>query len=321
MGKTHRATFASGALAFAATTACVALVCAALFGCHGRERRPVSSWALYYGGAAEDIVQRLSGYDLVVIDANALGEGARATVAALKGAGCRVIAYLSAVEVASWHRYRDRVDDSWYIRVGGDYWSPWGGSSVSWAANRAASLAEPGWRGLLLDLVASEALDYGCDGVFFDTLEDLDFVSLPAEEAARQREGLREFMSALREKYPDALFVANRTLQAALDAVAPFVDGVCWESFRPAYFRDENTRRWMDDVAAHISAANAAAIRSGRGFQVLSLYNEDKKTDDFPAQAEEMREISARFGYVPYCVNGPYSTPPPQASRRPSGAR
>ena len=268
--------------------------------------KTVPSWSLYYGAATTDTVERLGGYGLVVIDPHALGPKSAETIAALKAKGCIVAGYLSFIEVAKWHRYRSRIPREWYIlRDDGSPWSPWAGKDVGWDANLAASLAEPGWRDMLCDLVKSEVLDYGCDGVFMDTLEDVDFHTMPEKEKDRQVEGLRLLMAALDERYPDAFFIGNRTLQRALDAVAPHIDAVCWESFSPKYFKDASSRGWMEMIAKRLKDAT-----DQYGVRVISLWNVDALYPEYEADKAQVQELSNERGYILYCTVGGYSKLP-----------
>ncbi len=268
--------------------------------------KTVPSWSLYYGAATTDTVERLGGYGLVVIDPHALGPKSAETIAALKAKGCIVAGYLSFIEVAKWHRYRSRIPREWYIvRDDGSPWSPWAGKDVGWDANLAASLAEPGWRDMLCDLVKSEVLDYGCDGVFMDTLEDVDFHTMPEKEKDRQVEGLRLLMAALDERYPDAFFIGNRTLQRALDAVAPHIDAVCWESFSPKYFKDASSRGWMEMIAKRLKDAT-----DKYGVRVISLWNVDALYPEYEADKAQVQQLSNERGYILYCTVGGYSKLP-----------
>ncbi len=264
------------------------------------------SWSLYYGPDAPDLVERIGASDLVVLDPNALGATASNTIARLKEKGCLVAGYLSMFEVARWHRYRSRIPREWYLVVDGKPWSPWAGQDVSWDGNLVASLAAPGWREMLVGLVQSEVLGYGCDGVFMDTLEDLDFPSLPAAERPRQLDGMRQLLATLDERYPKAFFIANRTLQGTLPVAAEHIDALCWESFAPKFFDDPPTRAWMEGIARNIEAQ-----RARHPFVILSLLNLDKDASDIPATQARMREISASHGYVPCCTLGGYTTLPP----------
>ena len=270
----------------------------------GQHIRNVQSWCLYYGNYAADLVDRLAGYELVVVDPAALGEKADEVVSGLHARGCLVAGYLSCFEVATWHRYLPRVKAEWRVKVDGKNWVPWG-------ANEAASLAEPGWRELLVELMRTEVFDHGCDGVFMDTLADLDHPGLPEEERARQLEGLGKFAEAYDKAYPDKFFVGNWTIQRTLPVLAPHIDALCWEDFDPKHF-DGAARGWMEGIAKKIGDEAAK-----HPFRVLTLWNVDAPGDDLPARQEKMRENSAGFGYLPFCTTGGYRSlpaPGPDAS-------
>ena len=260
------------------------------------------SWCLYYGSATPDIVDRLSGYDLVVVDPSALGDKAAEIIAALHGRGCLVAGYLSYFEVAKWHRYLPRVKPEWRVQVDGKNWIPWG-------ANEAASLTVPEWRDLLVELTRTEVLDYGCDGAFMDTIADLDGNGLPEEQRVRELEGLDALMSALDTAYPDAIFIGNWTLQRTFPIVAKHADAVCWEDFRPEHFEKPDTRAWMEGIAKNI-AATMEKLPDGQSLRILTLCNFDADTADYPALCEAVRTRSESFGYLPYCTKGGYSNLP-----------
>ena len=262
-----------------------------------------SSWSLYYGNWRPDMVDRLVA-DLVVVDPAALGGKADEVIAAFKARGCRVVGYLSCFEVAKWHRYLPRVKEEWRVKVDGKNWVPWG-------ANEAISLAEPEWRDMLVSLMKSEVFDHGCEGVFMDTLADLDNPSLPEEERVRQLDGLGKFAAAFRAAYPDKLFIANWTLQRSLPPLAPYINAVCWEDFAPKHFGGA-TRGWMEGIARGIEAQ-----RAKHPFLVLTLWDSAAPApgsvpaaqatgDDAPTPQDEMRRISVEHGYLPYCTIGGY---------------
>ena len=260
----------------------------------------VSSWCLYYGGWATNVVDRLAQYELVVIDPAALRGKADETIAALHGRGCLVAGYLSCFEVAKWHRYLPRVKEEWRVKVDGRNWVPWG-------ANEAASLAEPEWRALLVELMSTEVFDHGCDGVFMDTLADLDNPKLPEEERTRQLDGLGAFAAAYDAAYPDKFFIANWTLLRTLPVLAPHIDALCWEDFEPKHF-EGSASGWMKGIAKKLAAEAAK-----HPFRVLTLWNTDAPGDDLPARQAKMREISAGYGYLPFCTAGGYHRLPPPA--------
>ncbi len=259
----------------------------------------VCSWCLYYGDWATNVVDRLSQYELVVLDPAALRGKADEVIAELHERGCLVVGYLSCFEVAKWHRYLPRVKPEWRVKVDGKNWVPWG-------ANEAVSLAEPEWRALLVELMRTEIFDHGCDGVFMDTLADLDNPRLPEDERARQLDGLGKFAEAYDKAYRGKFFIANWTLQRTLPVLAPHVDAVCWEDFDPKNF-EGSASGWMKGISKKLAAESAK-----HPFRVLTLWNVDAPGDDLPARQEKMRELSVGFGYLPFCTSGGYRRLPPR---------
>lgn len=254
----------------------------------------VRNYVLYYGAVADDDLAALGQYDLVVIDPQVLGEDAAGKIAALKSGGALVIGYLSYFEVADWHRYRSRVPAEWHLKIGGETWTPWGN-------NHAVDLTVPEWRALLVELTASEIMAYGCDGVFMDTLADLDHPDLPEEIRSAQLQGLETLMQELRQAYPDFIFIGNWTLQGTLPVMAPYVDVICWENFQPAFFDDAN-RTFMNGIAARLEE-----LRREFGFEVAALWASTQ--GDPEKQAGERRAMAAKaesLGYWWYYCLGDY---------------
>ena len=209
--------------------------------------RTAKNCVLFYGTPNETTMENLSTYDIVVLEPQALGSNAKARIAALRATGTIVIGYMSFFEVAEWHRYRSRVNPEWTIRIDGKVWKPWG-------KNHAMTLASAGWRKMLCELLKSEVLDYGCDGVFMDTLADLDHPALPEEMRKLELEGLSVLMKELRKRYPQTLLIPNWTIQKTLSVVSPYADAICWEDFSPLHFEDRETERWMRKNAERIGA-------------------------------------------------------------------
>ena len=270
--------------------------------------RAARSYALCDGKADEASLRNLATYDVAVIDPQSIGGDAEARIAQLKAAGTVVIGYLSCMEVATWHRYRDRVDPAWTIYAEGKPWIPWG-------ENHAMTLSEPRWRALVADLVQSEVLDYGCDGVFMDTLADIDNPTLPKEFLERELDGLEALMRELRTRYPSVIFIGNWTIQRTLPAVARYADGICWEDFSPAHFEDAQTAGWMRDIARNIAAESA---KKPHPLVILALWDAPASlsAEERAARLNRMRETACAFGYLPYANTGGYYTPPPPASEQ-----
>lgn len=258
------------------------------------------SYALYYGRGTPSALEALARYESVVVDPVALGAHAKDDIALLKSHGCVVYGYLGCFEVAPHVRYQASMTNAdWVVRVGGDVWHPYG-------KNFAVDLARPEVRVRFVELVKSEVLDFGCDGVFMDTLADLDSSALSPARRAELRDGLGKMLAGFRSAYPAVRLVGNWTIQDTLAVVSPYVSAVCWENFNPVYFAAGNSARgWAVAVTNRLAAA-----RRVRAFEVWTL------AERLPAAAEpDFARYSRALGYIPYASTDGYSAVP--ASARP----
>ncbi len=249
-------------------------------------------FVLYYGKVGDREMAELAKYSVVIIDPHAMGKNAKENIAKLKEKGCVVIGYLSYMEIAEWHHYKDRVPAAWRIKVNGQDWVPWG-------KNFAIDLNTPGWRKLMVELTKTELIDYGCDGAFMDTLADIENHTLPEGQRKQQLTGLEDLMKDLRKAYPDFIFVGNWTVNATLPVMAKYADIICWENFQPKFFDKK------DGAYGYVSKIrkNLDELQKKYGFKVYALWaspNYYELRDDQAAMAK----LAASFGYLAYsCID------------------
>ncbi len=251
-------------------------------------------YVLYYGAVGERELTELAKYDVVIIDPQAMGASAREKIVRLKKQGCLVIGYLSYMEVADWHRYKDRVPAAWRIRLNGKDWTPWG-------ANYAIDLTNKNWRKLLVELTKSELIDYGCDGAFMDTLADIENPALPENLRSQQLKGLEDLMRELDQAYPNFILIGNWTIGATLPVMAKYADVICWENFQPKFF-DKNNNAYSFVTAIK---KNLDELQKKYRFKVYALWaspNYYELRDDQAAMAK----LAASFGYLSYSCIGDY---------------
>ena len=249
-------------------------------------------YVLYYGGVGDNEMRELVKYNIVIIDPQAMGENAAAKISRLKQNGCLVIGYLSCMEVAEWHRYKDRVPAAWHLKIKDKEWNPWG-------KNHAVDLTQPQWRKMLTELVKTEVIDYGCDGVFMDTLADIEHPDLPDTLRQQQLVGLDSLLKELRTTYPSLILISNWTIQATLPVAAKYVDVICWENFQPKFFTPG------DPAFSFVSGVrkNLNELQRKYHFKVYAIWaspNYYELRDD----QRRMAALAASFGYLSYyCID------------------
>lgn len=253
----------------------------------------LKNYVLYYGRVQQKELDILKNYDLVIIDTMSLGADAKEKIAYLKKHGCMVFGYFSYYEVNKRYSYFPQIKEEWFIIKDGKKWMPWG-------TNYSVSMTHSEWRKMLVELTKTKVLDYGCDGVFMDTIANIDNPNIPIELRDDELESLDKFLSEITKEYPQNYFVTNWTLKFTLPVVSKYVDAICWEDFSPEFLTGKS-KRWMEKTAKRVLSYQAE-----HGFKVLALWNSDEEPEDLSSQQEIMHKFSKEYGFIPYCCIGNY---------------
>jgi len=256
--------------------------------------------ALFFSGASALVLQPVAGAaeslfinysaevnpaDLVVFSTSIIHADAKTSLEEAHRAGSKVLAYLSAVEVAADAPYRKR-----FTRDG----IPVMGRNETWKSD-LADVSHPAWPKLLGDL-ADEAAAKGFDGFFLDTMDSVDLIAEKHPARAREmRDGLVRAVQELRRRHPDKKIVVNRGF-SVLEEIHPSISGVLAESLFQTYFFDKKAYGEVPpgDTEWLMSRLRQA---SSTGLPVYVVdYVSPEKPDLAMATAERIRAA----GFIPF---------------------
>ncbi len=244
-----------------------------------RQLHKVQRWLCYYG--SDRAVLALNGYDLLILDADALGR-----IAPEERRGRVCLAYLSIGEVNSNSRLWPQVKDR-----------PWlASANPNWPEARRVDVRSPEWQDLIIRREAPRLLAAGYDGLFLDTLDASQ--NLLAEKPADyvgSREATAAIVQKLRRAFPQAVLIANGAFDL-LPLLAKHVDAFLYEGVRSTYdFVTCSYRRrtpaeiaWLDEMAARIKACG------------LPLFALEYASPGDPAAAKALAEEIRRLGAKPF---------------------
>jgi len=222
-------------------------------------------------------------HDLAVCTTNIIHAEAKTRLDEARQAGCSVLAYLSAVEVASNAPYRKR-----FLRDK----IPVLGKNETWNSE-LADVSSPLWADLLADL-ADEAAAKGFDGFFLDTVDSVEVLSKKHPgRAAAFRAGLVQAIKEIRRRHPDKKIMVNRGF-SILDEIRPLINGVLAESLYQTYFFD---KKEYGVVSEQDTGQLLGLLHKADGLPVYVVDYVD------PQKAELARETAEKIraaGFIPY---------------------
>jgi hypothetical protein len=191
------------------------------------------SFVVFYGhGQAEAMSQ----YDIAIVEPAGQTEQ---TLKEMKEAGTLVIAYISITEVPEYDPLKKLLRVSDYLMING---TPIKNLEYN---TMIADLRSRNWIGLLLHRISGYIRNSGYDGIFMDTISNVEWPVLPAGVRAEQQSAALEIVKKIRSLHPKHLIVQNNGLESLCYDTAPFIDGICWEN--PDFVRPE-TYSWHETV-------------------------------------------------------------------------
>jgi hypothetical protein len=229
----------------------------------------VRSFAVYYGRGGLDV---LSTFDLLILEPLAWQA---ADLALLKNRGCLLVAYLSALEVPA-----NGDPPAHLLRVNGQ--SVENRAYKNWILDPRATAT----RQRFLDKAATLLAD-GYDGLFIDTLADVEEGYVPADIRDLLVPAAARLVAEVAHGHPDALLLQNRGLNYLFPRTACHLDGVLWEDFPFAHS--------LLPVVERESWERVAVLRQADRVRVLAL-----NAGLVPERQARARSIAAACGYPWY---------------------
>ncbi len=184
----------------------------------------VKSYKIYYGSINDSTIDKLSSYDMVVIDSH---EITKDQVTALKANGTIVLGYISIMEVQLWDdEFLKNVRESDYLKVNGKkvYIKEWD--------TYLMDISNKHYQQLLINEVNAELIQKDFDGTILDTVGDIDDYFSKNEKIAKPlRKGYLILLQIMNNKYKNLLLLQNWGFNTLDTTSKDYVDAIMWEDF------------------------------------------------------------------------------------------
>lgn len=183
----------------------------------------VKNYKIYYSAPTEHILNKLRTYDLIVIEPQLY---TKEQVQYLKQNGTIVLGYISVMETPTWNQKRlDLLSENDYFYRNGDkvHYEQWDSFLMD--------ITSEHYHSVLIDEMERQVSSKGMDGVFFDTVGNIDNEHLEQKTIyKKQLDGLKNFLKKSNSKYPNLLMVQNWGMET-IQHTHMYMDGFMWEGF------------------------------------------------------------------------------------------
>ncbi|KDN58191.1 endo alpha-1,4 polygalactosaminidase [Exiguobacterium sp. AB2] len=206
----------------------------------------VKNYQVFYGHPTDAILKDMQNYDLVIIEPL---HYTKAQIDLIQSRGTKVLGYISVMEVATWNTgLMSKLQAGDFFTRNGQrvHYPEWD----SYLTN----IASTHFQGLLLTEIQNQVIAKGIDGVFMDTVGDIDNEHLNNPTVLKQqRDGLVNFLKQARAKYGDIAMVQNWGFDTLETSTAPYVDGIMWESFNADTIKSD---AWSQNMIKKLQAVD-----------------------------------------------------------------
>ena len=217
-----------------------------------QDLQQVDDYNIFYDKPTNKIMNEMQQLDLVIIEPHYYK---KEDIEFIKSKGTLVFGYLNIMERDNWNvsinDYLNRED--FFYRDGEKiYFEKWDSYLLDITSNH--------YQSLLLTELSTEITNKGFDGVFLDTIGDIDDQHFSDKETLTdQQEGVTTFLNKISKNYPSLLLIQNWGFRTLKDFTNPYVDGVLWENFDYKLIKDDAwSLNWIEELSRLSSKQNLA---------------------------------------------------------------
>ena len=200
-----------------------------------RQNRELKSFRIYYNNITPRILHEMGQYDINIVEASFFE---KEDVAQIHAAESKIVGYLSLVEIGYWDT--PLINDLYE----GDFLRGAFNEKLKSLneKNYLADLSSPHYREVLFKYIETRILDKGMDGLFFDTVDWIDYYADNKRLYNTITSGYHTFLVELRERYPEIIVIQNRGFDSYESYSHEFIDGILYENFKSPYLLQDERK-------------------------------------------------------------------------------
>ncbi|WP_421381635.1 endo alpha-1,4 polygalactosaminidase [Bacillus salacetis] len=236
----------------------------------------VVNYKYYLDKGSSSILKKMKQMDMVIVDPVVMD---KRYIKEAQQSGTIVYGYINAMEADKWNKnlFRQLEESDFYHKDGKRvYFSQWDSYLTDMTSSK--------YQDVLIDEIKRQVADKGLDGVFLDTVGNIDdqFSDNP-ETLKRQQEAMKNFMKRIKSEFPELSIGQNWGFDTLTGYTSPYVDFIMWEDFDAPYIRSDN---WSQEKIQEL-----VKNREKYGTEVFTITFEDE---------ERSRKIAEKYGFKNY---------------------
>lgn len=210
-------------------------------------------YRVYYDEPTASILEEMQELDVIILEPH---HYTRDQIETIRGGGTVVYGYINMMEIDTWNEsvVNEVTDEDFFYRNGEKiYFSEWN--------TYLADFTSSHYRDLIWAEIGGEIIDKQLDGIFMDTVGDIDDQHSSYPEVMREQQlAMTEFIKRIRSSYPDKKLIQNWGFDTLRNYTNPYVDGVMWESFHYSEISSDAWSRRQIRLLKQLQAKNGLEV-------------------------------------------------------------
>lgn len=236
--------------------------------------KSVHTFDIYYGSYDKDNQSKYLNSDLLILEPLHYD---KSVIEDFKSKSETIfIGYQSIMEIPSWNdNFVSKMNDNDYLIIKGQkvYNENYN--------NYVGDIRKKSYRKLLISEIGDNIMGKGFDGVFFDTMDWIDYFHHDQELMNQLIEGYVSFLNELSNEYPGIIMIQNRSFRSLSYSVNEGIHGIVWENFSAENLDEDHISKIL--IAVNYQLKN--------NLKVFAISHKESKKDKRTAKL-------LRWGYL-----------------------
>ncbi len=206
----------------------------------------VSSYKVYYDAPTKSKIKKMQKYDVMIIEPVFYSAQ---QIKEIQKYGTKVYGYINTMEADNWNTdLMAQLKESDFFHRDGQrvHYAEWDSYLID--------INSKHYQAVLMQEVEKQVVNKGLDGVFLDTVGDIDNEHADQPKILEQQQvAMTNFLKSVKTKHADLSLIQNWGFGTLKYHTYPYIDGIMWESFNYSTVAKD---QWSKDRMADLQELN-----------------------------------------------------------------
>jgi len=198
-------------------------------------KQKINTYRIYYDDINQKILNEMANYNINIVESLFFN---KENVNYLHNNNSKVIGYISLIEIGPWDNdIIDQLDEEDYLKDKNNNKL----KSLD-NSNFLGDLSSKHFRDVLINVINKRIIDKEMDGIFFDTLDWIDYYKDNNYLYEKLITGYEQLLKEIKLKNPNIILFQNRGFESYFSFSKKYISSILWENFISPYINNKKSK-------------------------------------------------------------------------------